>query len=65
MGKILSIVIGSLVTIFGLILLIGAWRWEFFIVLKGTIPVIMIVGGIMALIAGISEYKDTLKSKKG
>lgn len=64
MGKFLSIVIGALATIFGIIFLLGAWRWEFFIVLKGTIPVIMIVGGIIAFTAGISEYKDTLKSKK-
>ena len=64
MGKTLSIIIGALAIFFGLILLLGVWRWEFFIVLKGTIPVIMVIGGVIALIAGISEFKDTLKSKK-
>jgi len=64
MGKTLSIVIGALAAFTGLVLLLGPWRWEFFMVLKGSIPVLLIFGGIIALFAGFSELKDTLKSRK-
>lgn len=63
MGKTLSIVVGAIVAFVGLILLI-AWWYEFLFLLRGTIPAILIFGGAIALIAGISELKDTLKSKK-
>ena len=64
MGKILSISIGSIVTLIGLVLLLGTWRWEFFMILKGTLPVLLVLGGVIAVLSGISELRDTLKSKK-
>lgn len=63
MGKTLSIVVGAIVTFVGLILLIS-WWYEFLFILKGAIPVILITGGLIALFAGLSELKDTLKSNK-
>lgn len=63
MGKILSLLIGGIVTLVGLILLI-AWWFEFIFILKGIIPLMLIVGGVVAVLAGISEYKDVLKMKK-
>ena len=63
MGKVLSIVVGILVAAAGVILVIR-WSYELLFVLRGTIPAILIFGGVIALIAGISELKDTLKSKK-
>ena len=63
MGKVLSIIIGILVAAAGVILVIR-WSYELLFVLRGAIPAILIFGGIIALIAGISELKDTLKSKK-
>ncbi len=62
MGKILSLLVGSIITIVGLILLI-AWWYEFLFVLRGTLPVILILGGIVAVLAGISELRDVIKSK--
>lgn len=64
MGKNLGIIIGAIATFIGLFLLIGPWRWEFFIVLKGAVPAVLIFSGVIALFAGFSELKDTLKSKK-
>lgn len=64
MGKFIGIALGAIVAFTGLALLLGFWMWEFFIVLKGTIPVILILGGTLALFAGMSELKDTLKKKK-
>ena len=63
MGKTLSIAIGAIVAFVGLILLIS-WWYEFLFILRGVVPAILILGGTIALIAGISEFKDTLSSKK-
>lgn len=63
MGKMLSIVIGGAVAVIGLILLIN-WLYELLFVLRGTVPAFLIFGGVIALIAGLSELKDTLKSKE-
>ena len=62
MGKILSLLIGAVVAIIGLILLI-AWWYEFLFILRGCIPVMLILGGVVAVVAGFSELKDVLKSK--
>lgn len=63
MGKFLGIVIGASAAFAGLLLLI-AWWYEFLFVLRGCVPAIIIFGGVIALFAGVSELKDTLKSKK-
>ena len=63
MGKYLSVVIGAVVALAGLFGLIK-WRGDFLIVLKGTVPAMLIFGGAIAAIAGLSEMKDELASKK-
>lgn len=63
MGKYLSVVIGAIVTLLGLWGLI-AWWCDFLLVLRGSIPAMLIFGGIIAVIAGISEVKDELASGK-
>ena len=63
MGKILSLLIGAIVTIVGLILLV-AWWYELIFVLRGIVPGLLILGGIIAVIAGFSELKDVVKGKK-
>ncbi len=62
MGKILSLLIGAVVSVVGLILLI-AWWYQFVMILQGVIPVVLILGGVIAVVAGFSELKDILKSK--
>ena len=64
MGKVLSLLIGAIVMIVGLILLV-AWWFELLFVLRGIIPVMLILGGVVAVIAGFSEFKDVLKKKEG
>ena len=63
MGKSLSIVIGGIVLIIGIILLVALWT-DFVTVILGILPAVLIFGGLIALVAGISELKDTVKSKK-
>lgn len=63
MGKSLSVIIGAVVAFVGLVLLI-AWWYEFLFLLRGALPIMLLLGGVIALLAGISELKDTLKSKK-
>ena len=62
MGKVLSLLIGAIVALVGLILLI-AWWYEFLFLLRGVIPVILILGGAVAVIAGFGELKDVVKGK--
>jgi hypothetical protein len=64
MGKVLSLLIGAVVTFIGLILLV-AWWYELLFVLRGVIPLMLILGGAIAVIAGFSELKDVLKKKEG
>ncbi len=63
MGKYLSVIIGAVVALLGLWGLMGWWS-DFLLVLRGSIPAMLIFGGIIAVIAGVSELKDGLASKK-
>jgi hypothetical protein len=56
LGGIISIIIG----IWGL----NRWWWSFAELLKGCVPSVLVLGGLAALFAGISEIKDSGKSKK-
>ncbi|MFC1620850.1 hypothetical protein ACFL2G_00965 [Candidatus Omnitrophota bacterium] len=56
LGGIISILIG----IWG----IGTWWWSFVDLLKGCMPIVLVLGGLAALFAGISEMKDVGQAKK-
>ena len=63
MGKYLGVIIGTIIVLLGLNGLF-CWRADFLGVLKGSLPAIFILGGAIAVIAGISEIKDELSAKK-
>ncbi len=63
MGKILSIIIGLACAIAGVLLLIKWWP-SFLGGLKATVPAMLVLGGLVALFAGISEIKDSMAAKK-
>ena len=63
MGKYLSAIVGAAVALVGLVLLLK-WNAAVLIMFKGTVPAMLIFGGVIAVIAGISEVKDELASKK-
>ena len=62
MGKYSSIIIGSCVAVLGLLGVI-VWRSDFLAIIKGSIPVILVFGGVIAVIAGLTELKDEAGSQ--
>lgn len=62
MSKYLGIVIGIIAVLLGLRGLI-AWRGDLLMVLRGSMPVIFILGGAIAVIAAFSEIRDEISSK--
>lgn len=63
MGKILSLLIGAIVAVVGAILLV-TWWYEFIFITRAVLPVLLILGGGVAVFAGLNELKDTLKQSK-
>ncbi len=63
MSKYLGVAIGVITILLGLRGLI-VWREDLLTVLRGSIPVIFILGGAIAVIAALSEIKDELSSKR-
>jgi fructose-specific phosphotransferase system IIC component len=63
MGKIVSIVGGAVAIMVGIIL-IFAWNEAFVLGLQFSVMFILILGGLIAVIAGISEIKDAAAAKK-
>lgn len=62
MGKYISVIGGLFAMLLGLMGLIR-W-WDLFVrALLATVPSILILGGLIAFAAGISEIKDAMKSK--
>ncbi len=61
MGKYVSVIGGIIAIVLGLV---GLFRWLalFVSALKATVPAILILGGLIALAAGVSEIKDSLKA---
>lgn len=63
MGKIISVVGGAIAALLGLWGLF-AWWGHFAAVFMGTLPVILVFGGVIAIFLGLSEIKDELAAKK-
>ena len=62
MGKYSSIIIGSCVTILGLLGVI-VWYSDALTIIKGSVPVILVFGGVIAVIAGLTELRDEAAAK--
>jgi hypothetical protein len=58
-----NIIIGVVITLLGVLGLAGWWN-DFITILKGSLPVILIFSGIIAVIAGASELQEKLGAKK-
>lgn len=56
LGGFLAIILGIIGLIF--------WFKYFLYLIAGSIPLILLTGGLIALFIGITEIKDTIKSKE-
>jgi len=63
MGNVASIIGGGAAIIIG-ILGLTLWWDPFLAILKGGVPILLLLGGSISLIAGISEIKEASKAKK-
>jgi len=64
MGKYLAIFFGIIAMLASLYLVIFVWWREFYELVFGFIPPILLFGGLIAIIAGISSIKDSIRQKK-
>lgn len=62
MGNIVAVICGAVAIMLGLFGLIG-WWCSFVELLKGSIPPILILGGLLAIAIAVSNIKDDLKAK--
>jgi hypothetical protein len=63
MGKIISIIGGTVAVVVG-VMLIFRWIFAFKLGLEFSIIIFLLMGGLIAVIAGVSEIKDSLAVKK-
>jgi uncharacterized membrane protein len=54
---------GGVAVLFGLIGLIIWWR-DFFILLKGGIPIMLLLGGALAVYVGIDELREKIRESQ-
>lgn len=64
MGKLISIIGGTVAVVIGLVLALFVWREAFILGIEFLIMIVLILGGLIAVVAGISEIKDSLAAKK-
>ena len=63
MGKYLGVIIGAIIVLIGLKGIL-CWWGDFLMVLRGSVPAMLIFGGAIAVIAGLSEIRDEISSKR-
>ncbi len=63
MQKYISVIVGLAALIIGL-WTIAAWWYDFLIAFRGLFPPFLILAGLIALFAGVSEIKDENARKK-
>lgn len=64
MGRFVVIIGGLIAMAGGVYLAIFVWWREFYELVFGSIPPLLLLGGLVALIAGISSIKDKKRIKK-
>ena len=60
----MKILVGGIIAVvFGVVGLIVWWA-DFLLVLKGAIPIILLIGGVLGIYLGIEDVKTLSSSKK-
>lgn len=60
----MSVLIGGAISVILGIIGIIEWRHEFAIILKGVVPLILLLGGVLALYVGYDELQEKLREEK-
>lgn len=63
MGKVLAILLGLGAMAGGVYLVAAVWWVEFRDLIFGCIPPILFLGGLIAFVAGLSSFKDSVQDK--
>ncbi len=58
-----ALVGGIVATILGAVLLVVWWK-HFLVILAGGIPLVLILGGALAIYIGVDEIKDRMQQQK-
>lgn len=58
-----ALIIGLIVVVLGVFGIV-TWFGDFILVLKGSVPAMLICGGLLAIVAGITSIKDSIEAKK-
>lgn len=58
-----ALIIGIVFSVIGIVALV-AWKVDVWTVIKGLIPLFLIMGGIIAIVAGVSSIKEEKEIKK-
>ncbi|MCK5542469.1 MAG: hypothetical protein KAI40_07225 [Desulfobacterales bacterium] len=61
----MKIIIGGAIAVLLGLIGIGVWFPHLIAILKGTIPIVLLLGGSLALYLGFDELKDTWKNEEG
>jgi len=64
MGKFLAVLGGLIAMAGGVVLVALVWWPQFTCLVKGFIPPVLFFAGLIALIAGLSSFKDAARAKK-
>ncbi len=60
MGALIGGLIAVALGVWGIL----SWTADFLMVLKGSVPLMVALGGLLAIIAGITTMKDAAEAKK-
>lgn len=60
----MTILVGGAAALFMGFLGLVFWWKEFFVLLKGSIPMILLLGGALAVYVGLDEIKDKMREEK-
>jgi len=60
----MSLIVGGIVAaILGLVGLIE-WRGDFIVIIEGALPLIFLLGGILAVYVGVDDYQEKIREEK-
>ena len=60
----MSLLVGGIVSVVLGVIGFSLWWSDFLVILKGVFPILLILGGILAIYVGIDDMQDRLKDER-